>query len=93
MNVTTSDITDATRLVNFALDVHTAPGADEEYAELLFVHGHQQRGSQIDAVRAHKCSSWLGPLAADAEHLLAGGHRIAQEAVGLELLQSLPNWT
>jgi hypothetical protein len=55
---------------------------------LLLAHGSPQHTPPVGADRAHKCSSWLGPLASDAEQMLINGYWIAQEAVGLELLAS-----
>jgi hypothetical protein len=54
--------------------------------ELLFEHGHPEPAVPLEPSRAKELAAWLGPLRDQAEHLLLSGVRLAQEAVGLELL-------
>lgn len=53
---------------------------------LLFDHGRKEKVTAVDAVRARAAAAWLGPMAAAAEELMCDGYRLAQEAVGMELL-------
>lgn len=61
------------------------------YAALLR-HGHPARAAAVPADVAAATAAWLGPHADAAAVVLTGGHRLAQEAVGLELLLAHPEW-
>lgn len=55
---------------------------------LLFEHGHRAAGGQrVDAARAASLAAWLpADLRCVAVELLTSGERLAQEAVGIDLL-------
>lgn len=65
--------------------------------EALVEHGERQPGvSHVERARsARLATAWFGTtrLAEEAASVLETGHRIAQEAVGYELLRTLPTWT
>lgn len=59
----------------------------------LLAAGRPEPTEPLDPALAADLASWLGPaLAPAAADLLAGGHRLAQEAVGLEALGADRSW-
>ncbi|MGY1669101.1 hypothetical protein [Geodermatophilus sp. SYSU D00710] len=60
--------------------------------EALFAHGRPVETAPVADSAAATAAAWLGPLAAPAAALLAKGRRMAQEAIGLELLLEHPKW-
>lgn len=60
--------------------------------EALFAHGLPAETAPVADSAAATAAAWLGPLAAPAAALLGEGRRMAQEAVGLELLLEHPEW-
>ncbi|MBB3084192.1 hypothetical protein [Geodermatophilus sabuli] len=58
----------------------------------LLAHGRKAPAIAVAESAAGAAAAWLGPLAGDAAAVLTGGHRLAQEAVGLELLLEHPEW-
>lgn len=60
--------------------------------EALFVHGRRAETTPVADSAAATAAAWLGPLAEAAAALLGQGRRMAQEAVGLELLLEHPEW-
>lgn len=53
---------------------------------LLLAHGRSESTGVVSALDARTAAAWLGTEAATAELVLTAGNRLAQEAVGLELL-------
>ena len=60
--------------------------------EALIGHGRPAKTAPVADSAAATAAAWLGPLAATASALLCSGRRMAQEAVGLELLLAHPEW-
>jgi hypothetical protein len=60
--------------------------------EALFTHGRPAETAPVTATAAATAAAWLGALAGPATALLAEGRRMAQEAIGLELLLQHPEW-
>jgi len=61
------------------------------YAALLD-HGRKGPSAAVAEDAAAAATAWLGSLADQAAVVLTTGHRLAQEAVGLELLLEHPEW-
>jgi hypothetical protein len=57
-----------------------------ELYDLLLAHGRPESVTPAVPIRAHELASWFGPAAVHIEELLLSGVRLAQEAVGTELL-------
>lgn len=58
----------------------------------LLTHGRKAPATAVAEPTVSAATVWLGPVAPGAAAVLAGGHRLAQEAVGLELLLDHPEW-
>ena len=60
----------------------------------LLTHGHRGPGAVIDRARADELTAWLGDsVQAAARDVVCAGKRLAQEAVGRELLHRHPEVT
>ena len=62
--------------------------------QIMLGGGLRQRSKVVEASSAWQLTEWLGDegLRTAAARVLADGDRIAQESVGYELLQQLPQW-